>query len=293
MEEKWYQLKEQSAGRKRLLLTYYLYKIFGRSALYSISFLVSLFTFLFSKKIRSYSCKNLKVMGAKSGYIHQFKNILAYANSLSDKILVYLGEYDVKNILFDNEDNEVELFEDIKKNKGVFLICNHIGNIEIMQSLFLNKKTCIENKVNIFLSKKQSQIFNSFLDDIKVKMPVKIYAIDDIDINTGFEIKENLDKGDILFMAGDRISETGGSFIEADFLSEKIYLPKGTFKLAKFVKTPVYFVSAIKVDKKYKIFLEKQKDLNFDKLTTNFAKYLEKMAKINPYQFFNFYDVFH
>ncbi len=292
---KWYQMKEQSAGVKRLILTWYLYKFFGERMLYFIAFLVSFFTLLFSEQVRNYSNEYLKIISdftdIKPNIISQFKHIYAYANSLADKMLVYSGNYDVKNIVFEEINQKEELYNDINSKKGVFFICNHIGNIEIMQSLLLNRK---ENfKINIFLSKKQSKIFNGFLEKIKVEFPVKLYPIEDIGIDTGAELKESLDKGDVVFIAGDRLSESNTNKNEPyKMFSHNVYLPKGTFKLAKLMKVPVYYISAIKINKKYHIYIQKQNELKEDIMMREYIKFLEKSTLINPYQFFHFYKFF-
>ena len=57
----WFQVKEQSAGEKRLVLSWFLYKIFGKKILYLIACLVSFFTFVFAKDVRNFSQKYLTV----------------------------------------------------------------------------------------------------------------------------------------------------------------------------------------------------------------------------------------
>ena len=78
--EEWYQIKEQAAGKKRLILTWYVYKILGRTGLDIITFFVSLSVFIFSKNIRHYSKKYLTVVSRysdiKPTLINQFKHIL-------------------------------------------------------------------------------------------------------------------------------------------------------------------------------------------------------------------------
>ena len=50
MAEKWFQLSERGAGEKRLLLSYWAYKILGAGALRFIAFFVSLSVFFYSKR---------------------------------------------------------------------------------------------------------------------------------------------------------------------------------------------------------------------------------------------------
>ena len=294
---RWFQIKEQSAGEKRLLLSWYLYKIFGKNILYIIAFFVSFFTFIFSKKIRVYSKKYFSVIypyaNIKPGLRTQFLHINSYAQTLVDKILVYSGDFKTDAIIFENESLKEQLFSDINNNKGVFFICTHIGNIEVMQNFFLDKSTRIDNGVNIFLSNKQSQIFNSFLKKIKINFPVKLFPVEEIGLHTGIELKENLDNGEVVFIAGDRLSENNDNkYIKTKLFDKNILLPEGTFKLAKLMNVPTYFVSAIKIGKKYNIYLEKQDILLEKTLTDKYTKYLEKITLINPFQFFHFYDFF-
>ena len=172
----WFQIKEQGAGTKRLILTWYLYKIFGEKALRCIAFIMSLFILIFSPKIRETSAKYLNIIypytKIKPNIFNQFKHILSYANSFADKILIFSGNFDVKNIKFENESVKNELFEHINKKQGVFFLCNHVGNVEALQSFFLDKQTNPNFGVNIFLSRTQSKIFNDFLTSIEKKIPV-------------------------------------------------------------------------------------------------------------------------
>ncbi|MBR6098602.1 hypothetical protein IKP85_02535 [bacterium] len=293
----WFQVKEQSAGKKRLILTWYLYKIFGKKMLHLIAFLVAFFTFVFSSKIREYSKKYFKITENKTGIKpslgNEFRHIYSYANSLADKILVYCGDFDTEQIIFENDNDKAQLLSDIESNNGVFFICDHIGNIEVMQALFLNEATQLKHNVNIFMSNKQSQIFNDFLRSIKKEFPVRFFPVEDIGLTTGIELKENLEKGEVVFIAGDRLAQNNDTkSLKAKLFSKDILLPKGTFKLAKLMDVPVYYISAVKIGKQYKIYLEKQNSLNEKDMITSYTNYLEKIILKNPFQFFHFYDFF-
>lgn len=295
--DKWFNVKEHSAGKNRLRISWFLYKIFGKNILYLIAFFVALFTFIFAQDIRKYSKEYFEIIKnytkLKPNLINQFKHILSYANSLVDKILVLSGNFDKNQIVYDNESDKKLLFSDIEKGQGVFFICNHIGNIEIMQAFLSNAKNKPYFNINIFMSDKQSQIFNDFLKSVKVNFPVKIFNVEDIGLNTGIELKENLNNGDAIFIAGDRLSQNNGSrTITEKLFSHKIKLPQGTFKLAKLMDVPIYFISAIKINNQYKIFLEKHENHTEKELAASFATFMERMTKTNPFQFFHFYDFF-
>lgn len=290
---KWYEVKEQSVGEKRLILTWKIYKIFGAKGLYLISFWVAFFTFIFSKNIRNFSKKYFEesqnYTGIKPNLYNEFRHILSYANSLADKIIFYSGNFKADNIIFADEVKKNEMYQFISDKKGAFFICSHVGNIEVMQTLLLNKN--YDFGVNIFISHKQSKIFNSFLEKIKMRFPVNTFSVEDVGIETVIELKQNLGKGDIVFIAGDRLSQNNGEkTIEAEFFNRKISLPKGTFKLAKLMNVPIYFICALKFKNKYKIYLQKEEFS--ENIAQNYTKFLENMVTIAPYQFYHFYDFF-
>lgn len=291
----WFQVKEKSAGKKRLILTYYIYKVFGKYALYLIAFFVSVFTFCFSSEVRSYSKKYFEIISKfiniKPSLINQFRQIFSYSLTLADKIIMYMGDFSPENMVFDNEEEKEQLFNDIRNKKGVCFIFTHVGNIEVMQSFFNRQKEFPNIQVNAFLNKSQTKIFNDFLDIIKKPTPINYIITEDFDISSVIKLKENLDKGGIVFIAGDRLSESNADkTIEKTMFSHKVKLPKGTFQLAKILETPVYFISAIKTKgNKYKILLKKN---NSSDIPDNYIKYTEEVIKNNPFRFYHFYDFF-
>ncbi|MCR5261966.1 MAG: hypothetical protein K6C94_09040 [Candidatus Gastranaerophilales bacterium] len=291
----WFQAREYSAGKKRLALTWFLYKTFGEKMLYFIGDLVAFFTFLFAPDLRKSSKRYFEITQTKTGIKPSLQNIYRHirssAESLCDKMLVISGNFDTDKITFDEENTEKILYNDINKKQGVFLICNHIGNVEVLQTLMLQKD--YDFKIDIFMSSRQSKIFNEFLKTIKIDYPVNLFPVENIGLTTGIELKENLNKGDMVFIAGDRLAQDNDTkSIKAEIFGKNIYLPKGTFKLAKLMEVPVYFISAIKKDGIYKIYAEKQNDLSEKALTTAFCKFLEKCILLAPFQFYHFYDFF-
>lgn len=308
---KWYQQKERAAGEKRLLISWYVYKIFGKKALQTIAVFVSFFTFVFSKQIRKYTKKNLSIIfeytknkNAKPTIFNMYKNVLNYALSLVDKMETYARTFDIKKINFAEQTDKDELLKEMNDKKGIFFICSHIGNVEVLKTFISNPENYIwpmNPHANIFLSKTQCKIFNNFLAKISAKTDFSTYPVEEIDMSTAVEIQEKLKQGDIVFLAGDRISP-GSSVItfSTNFLSHKVEFPAGTFKLAQLTQQPVYFIAALK-DKKdtYKIYVKKfeqditlTKKQNLAKMQDDYIIFLENLVKIAPLQFYHFFDMF-
>ena len=256
---KWYQQKEQAAGEKRLIILWNIYKFCGRRFVKFLVFFITFFAFLGAKEPRKYSKKYLSIMGLNSGIINQFKHILMHSYSLLDKMEVFAGTFKPENVFFDNENDKNNFIKDLQK--GVFIIGSHLGNIEMMR---------------VFLR--------------------KIYTVEEININTSIEIKEKISAGEVVVMAGDRISKNSTN-IKVPFLGKTIQLPSGTFKFAYLMEHPVYFVCALKEGEKYRIYLRKfdftgTKTETVKQMQQEYLAFLENLVPRYPFQFYHFYDFF-
>lgn len=296
VSEQWFEIKERSAGVKRLKLSFYLYKMFGRKPLEWIAWWVGLFTYLGSSNLRKCSNKYFQVLYEytkdekyKPSFVNGFRHVYAYALSLVDKIEVYSGlakfNFRIKN---------QKLETDLKKG-GLFFIFTHVGNVEVMRAFIQNTE---HKKVNIFMQKKHCETFNNFINSLSDNKDVKIFPVEEIGIETVIELKERLNNGEIVFMAGDRLSSSNtNKCYETDLLGKKISLPLGSLKFALMLEYPIYLISCIKTGKEFLVESEKfeadnKKSDNLAKLQEEFSRFLEKMTLFAPYQFYHFYDLF-
>ena len=300
---KWFQVKEKSAGKKRLLISWYLYNILGRKITTIIAFFVTLITITKSEDIRNSSRKYFEILHKythdkklQPSLINTFKHAFMYADSLIDKAEVFADKFKQTRIVFDDIDQRDELISTIKSKKGVFFICNHIGNIDIMRTFLNQSEYKNDYTATVFLQKNHCKIFNDFVDSIdKKEKKITTIAIEDIDISTAIELEEKLKKGEIVYMAGDRIpcnNEFKCTYVK--LLNKDFALPIGVFKLAKMMNSEIYFISCLKEKQNYRIYLKKLQNnfKNTISIQNEFAKFLDKMIKLAPYQFYHFYDVF-
>lgn len=299
----WWNRKEVSAGRKRLKLTWWIYKHFGIFPIKILSFFLTCGAFIFVKDIKIYSKKYFKILYKytnnpkyKPTYLNSFKHILSYSNSLVDKMLAYSDNY--KNIKF-NTPKDAETIKTLIQNKqGAFFLTNHIGSIEMLRA-FMESGLVPKVKINVFLQQSQCKIFNEFINSISTQQNyIQTFPVEDINIETAIEIKERINNGEFVFMAGDRISKNSPSkTYETKFLGEIIHLPLGAIKFALLLDCPIYLTICPIIKKDYTMFLknielEEDKKSNLEKIKQEYSKYLEDSTLKFPYQFYNFYDIF-
>jgi predicted LPLAT superfamily acyltransferase len=303
--KKWFQYKEESAGENRLLLTWQIYKIFGEFPVRIIAFFVGTITFLSAKDRRFAAEKYFQKLYLftknkkfKNPLFSTFKLFLNFSNSLVDKMILFSNNFNQKNIEYSQEKEWMEVLNSLKTGNGAFFISTHLGNIEIMRTLLHSKKYGLVPKVNIFLQKSACEIFNNFLKKIQCKTEVEVFAVEDIDITTSMVISEKLKNGEIVFMAGDRISaQSETSSYETLLLGEKVRFPLGTLKFAQMLNCPIFFAICAKEKNKYIVHTEKfdlngTKKSSLEKLKSTYTEFLQKYTLLYPYQFYNFYDLF-
>ena len=296
---KWYEVKEQAAGHKRLMLLWYIYKLAGKNAVKFIVFFVTLFAFLGAPKIRKCSEKYLKVAAGKAAAKDTFKHFLSYAYALVDKMEMFTDNFTFKNIYFADEAQREMLYKDLLDKKGIYFLCSHLGNINAMRTFFRSVTVIEDIKVNLFLEAKQCKIFKSFIDKISSDNPIVTYPVEEIDLTTSIELKDKLDSGEIIFMAGDRIAPNNDNAVfQTDFLGRKVNFPIGAFKFGMLMGAPIYFIACTKEKHdKYAIHIQKfefigKRQEKLEELEQQYVKFLEKLTSKYPYQFYHFYDFF-
>lgn len=297
--KKWFEIKEQAAGKKRLILLWNIYKIFGKKTVKFIVFFVTLFAFIGAKKIRKYSQKYLKIATKNGNFLQAFKHFLNYSYGLVDKMEMFTDNYSFNDVFFADENMKNLLFKDILDKKGIYFLCSHLGNIDAIRTFFRSGEISENIKINLFLETNQCQIFKNFINSISCDNPITTYPVENVDITTSMEIKEKLDNGEILFIAGDRISahNENATFV-SDFLEHKMEFPIGAFKFALMLGAPIYFIACtLEKDNKYKIHLHKfefsgSRKEKLQTLENEYIAFLENLTKKYPLQFYHFYDFF-
>lgn len=284
MAKKWFQLKEQGAGTKRLLLSYYLYRIFGEKVIRLVAFFVTLTVFVTAKERRNASMHLYKSL-KKHPFLSSLKQFINFGNALVDKILAFDGKIKPDFFQIDN----IEAFN------GAFFITTHIGNVEVLRGMLSAPKA---PRANIFLQGNACTIFNNFLKKLEVKTNLETFPVENINPETSIKISERLKNGEIVFMAGDRISaQNSNTTYQTNFLGSKINLPLGTLKFALLMNCPIYFIVCIKEGKKFVVHtqnfspLSNKRDEKLEELKIAFTHFLEEYTLKYPYQFYNFYEI--
>ena len=295
--QNWYQQSERGASSFRLDLLFWVYKIFGIRFVKFWVWLVATIIGIGAKSAKNFSQQYRQILneyqianGIKPSKFSAATHIRTFADSLVDKMVANCDKQDrIKFTVAENSDWDM-LKTLINDRTGAFLICSHIGNIEAL-SAFPDSNNVI---MHAFMQTGQNSIFHKFISQRSVRKNTIIHSVEDMGIWTATEMFDFLNKGDLVMMAGDRISAgTPGKTMSIKILGRECKLPMGVFKFAKSMSHPVFAVILLNTGhEQYKLFVKRLDDRNTQVMASEFAEFIEKATLTAPTQWFNFYNFF-
>lgn len=295
--DKWYQQHERGAGNFRLNLLFLVYKIFGVRFMKFWVQIVAGIIGANAKSAKQFSSEYKQILNEyqiahniKPTKFSTAQHIRFFADSLVDKMVAMCDKKNRIKFIPENNADWREFQKLIEQKHGVFLICSHVGNIEALAAFPDSKNV----KIHAFQQVSQNGIFHKFISRHSVRKNTIIHAIEDMNIGTAAEMFDFLENGELVMMAGDRISAaTPDKTIKTQILGHDCELPMGVFRFAKSMSHPVFAVALLNTGhEKYKLIVEKLDDKNASNMANGFAKFLETNILSAPIQWFNFYDFF-
>lgn len=293
--DNWYQQQEHGAGSFRLNLLFLVYRIFGIRFVKFWVWIVSSIIGISAKSAKKFSRQYKYILNnyqvahkMQKSHFSASKHICIFADSLVDKMVAMCDKKD--RIVFTPKNNtDWREFKKLIDNKqGIFLICSHVGNIEALAA-FPDSKGL---KIHAFQQVSQTGIFYKFISKHSIRTNTIIHPVEDMNIGTATEMFDALNNGDLVMMAGDRISATNpNKTITAHILGQDCNLPLGVFKFAKAMSHPVFAAVLLNTgNEKYTLIVKKLDDKNTNNMANEFANFIEKATLLAPTQWFNFYN---
>jgi predicted LPLAT superfamily acyltransferase len=278
----------------------FLLKHFNLSVVYFILNFVVLYYFFNSRKsfraIYKFYHQALKLKRTKS-FFRVYSTYYKFGQILLDKTIVLAG---MSNKFTYNFDGEEYLREISAAGKGGLLIGAHMGSWDMAG--FLLKR--LDYKVNIMFYDADQRDVKEFLAQTyggkEIDERVNFIVIKD-DLSHLIEMRNALNKGEVLTVMGDRFLEMHKSF-RLNFMGMEAEFPAGPFYIATRFDIPVTFVFTMKEKKShYHFYASKPKyyknisgtgneDNDMQILMYDYIAMLEIFVQKYPEQWFNFFD---
>jgi len=218
-----------------------------------------------------------------------YRNYYLFGQTIIDRIVVMSN---IPNRFTFNFDGEEYLHQMVGMQRGGLLLSAHIGNWEIAGHLLKRLNT----RINIVMFDGEHQQLKEYLATVTGERNANIIVIKN-DLSHIYQIKEALDKNELVCMHADRFME-GVKTTEVNFMNEKAKFPIGPFVLADKFKVPVSFVFALKESKLHyhffatpvKVYSGEEKNVVQQKMVNDFVAEMETKVRLHPEQWYNYYE---
>lgn len=207
-----------------------------------------------------------------------------FGQTLLDKVAAMAGMSHC--FTFDVED-EKYLLQMVEEKTGGILIGAHLGNWDMAGNM-LNR---LKSPFNIMMFDGEHQAIKKYLDTVLKEKNIQVIAVGN-DFSHLFELDRAFHAKELVCMHGDRFVE-GGKTAKVQFMGFEAEFPLGPFALACKYKIPYSFVFAMKEKGTRYHFFATEPKIHSGKpqeLLELYAQNLEKMLKLYPLQWFNYYS---
>jgi predicted LPLAT superfamily acyltransferase len=307
MNAHWSRQKEKAAFWQ-LALFFFLFRVLPPFLFSLASYPVGFCYFLFSKKARRQSRYFLARAAAFTGRkLSVLKHIIAFALTMVEKAEAWGGRVPFKRIHFQDDDSAV-LIEELEQGKGAALLCSHLGNAELLRALADYRRTGVSREISVtsIVDFEVTPFFNRMLERLNPRSSLKIISANAVGPDSVIALKEEIERGGLAVIAGDRTSAHTNKTFHLSFLGKDAPFPRGAFLLAALLDAPVYAVFALRrndlsplpdydmrvrrIDSGSRAHTRRERRAAAEEMARRFAALLEDHCLQHPYQWYNFYD---
>ena len=231
----------------------------------------------------------------KPGWRDVLRHFMSFGQSVLDKLLAWSSEIDHDAFVLPNPEKIDALLED---ERGQLIIGSHMGNLEFCRGYMTRYR---EKHINILLHDKHAANFVAMMRQINPASRLNVYQVSNLDVGTVLMLKEKLQRGEWLFIAGDRVPLSGHiRTTTVSFMGRDAPLPIGPYLLAQSLGCPVRMMFSYRLQGRVHLEVEHltdklvlprpEREAAIQRFAQKFADALERRVTKVPFQWFNYYD---
>jgi predicted LPLAT superfamily acyltransferase len=229
--------------------------------------------------------------GLGATYLHFFN----FGQALLDK---YVAWFDPPSDIPMNLQEKELLFAVAQSGKGCLMIGSHFGNLEYARCVAHRHPNLV---TNILVHDKHAAKFAALFTDGAPQSRLNLIQVTELDIELSLRLKQKVDAGEWLLIAGDRVPVgLGPNVASAEFFGARAAFPIGPYVLARLLRCPVYLMHCFMLGDDYRLGFEffadeirpsrTNRGTSYADEVQRYACALEAQVSKAPLQWFNFYD---
>lgn len=269
------------------------YRLFGRTLAGALLWGIAWHFTLFGTTQRAAAKDYFKRMGIAPTLSNVHALIWRFARVGLDRLLFLLG--DIEGLRFEHFGHD-DLVAAVQAKHGALLVGSHLGSFEAMRTLAEK----YDVPLLVLADFANAQKVNSILQQLAGNVRFRLLELKQDDPLSMLQVKEAIDRGELVAMLGDRRTEREGRDVTVPFLGGQAKFPSGPYVLAHVLQCPVYFVAGLyDAPSKYELHCvplsarielpRKGRNEAIEVEAARYAKVLEDFTRRAPFNWFNFF----
>lgn len=292
MKDRWLAQPERGSLRLMRLIAWITLRL-GRPAGRLLLFPICWYFIVFSLDARQASRRYLdRIFGRRAGLREVFRHYHTFASTIHDRVYLLSGQHGYFDV---DVQGAAELDAVLAQGRGCILLGAHLGSFEILRTLGMFERKL---RINVLMHEDNANKINSVLHGLNPEIRPRIIPLGRPD--TLLQVKECLDRGEIVGILGDRTFHSEKA-VPCRFLGGEALFPEGPLLLGAILKAPVMlFFGLYRGGRRYDIHFERfADDIPLDRRRRSedlrawierYVARLEHYCRTAPYNWFNYYD---
>ncbi|GMV28116.1 MAG: hypothetical protein AMXMBFR59_02410 [Rhodanobacteraceae bacterium] len=239
-----------------------------------------------------------RVQGRPAGMLAVLRHIHRFAGVILDRVFL-LARDDARQFALEIHGLEL-LLDTYRQGRGMLLLGSHLGSFEILRVLARERP---EVRLKVVLDKSQTPAITELLHALNPAIGSSVIDASEGGTAIVLGIKDAVEQGAVVALLGDRARPQEPTR-EALFFGEPAPLPVAPYLIASLLDTPVLLCFGLyRGGNRYSLHFEhfadrieiprSERNLRLDAWLARYAARLEHHARLDPYNWFNFYDFWH
>ena len=221
------------------------------------------------------------------------RHVACFAETMLDKLLAMAGRYPAEAV----REHDFSLVDAmLAQDRGGVFITAHMGCLELCRMIGKAKHGL---KLTVLVHTRHAQAFNRILKRLDPNSAVNLLEVTDFGPAMAMQLKERVDAGGWVAIAGDRVPIHSAQTVTVDFLGAPAPFPVGAYVLAGVLHCPLVLLTCLHQGAGYEIRFELLADrVNLPRAhraaalaqyAQRYAHILQRRLRDSPYDWFNFY----
>ena len=233
-----------------------------------------------------------RALGRPVTWCELYRHYHVFAATILDRVYFLNARFE----LFDVKLVGLDVLErELAKGQGCILLGSHLGSFEVVRALGLFRRNL---EVRVLMDQENAPLVRRMTRELNPTVADTVIQIGGV--GTMLQVKECLDRGGVLGVMGDRVTQTDHT-VTCQFFGHAAQFPTGPIRLAHAVGTPVVmFVGRYCGGNQYEVHLElfservqltsDQRESDVRQWVQRYAERLEGHCRHAPDNWFNFYE---